>query len=170
MFHVDLSKCPHEYLGFGTWQWNKKFHWTTPLENLHELIPRLQPNLVLTPSPVRMDLSSIEAVEKYYEPIPQGCAIFREIADHMGVPLDSSDAPRVFCNTFICHRSVYNDFVEVFRREMDWLIEKYGNCENLQFSPPADPRRKPGYLFEMICVHYFATRKDLVVEEITPFK
>jgi hypothetical protein len=171
MFQTDLSQYPHQYFGFGTWNWNQKYSWVPPLESLHQLIPRLRPDVVLTPSPVFMNLSDAEVVKNYYTPIPEGWQVFQDVADHMGLPLDPSlSEPRVFCNNFICHRKVYNEFVEVFRREMDWLIEKYGDCENLQFLEPADLRRKPGYLFEMISVHYFANRKDLNIEEISRFQ
>jgi hypothetical protein len=166
IFQADLSQYPHEYFGFGTWNWNKKFPWVPPLEELDQLIPRLKPDVVLTPSPVIMDLSNEKLVREYYCPITEGWHLFQEVAAHMGVPLDSGREPRVFCSSFICHREVYEDFVKVFRSEMDWLIEKYGDCENLQFLAPADFNRKPGYLFEMVVLHYFSSRNDLNVVEM----
>lgn len=170
IFHANLSQYSHDYFGFGTWKWNQKYSWVPPLDKLNQLIPRFRPDLVLTPSPVYMDLSNSEVVKAYYFPMPQGWDIFQEVANHMGLPLDPGNHLRVFCNSFICHQRVYNEFVEVFRREMDWLIQKYGDCENLQFLHPADLNRKPGYLFEMITVHYFANRKDLQIEEIARFR
>lgn len=147
-----------DYLGFATYQWNKKFKNSCKVENLYLLEKHLKPNIVWCPCKSKVHWSITSEWDH-----PGMFALLYELSDLMQMNLEKES---FYCNCFICHKDVYLDFICYFKEAFGYFYKKYKF--NLPFidQKPEDALRHAAFFYERVTMLYFANRKDLCLNAI----
>jgi len=147
-----------EYLGFATSQWNNKFNHLCKLENLHLLKKYLEPNVVWCPYKSKVHWSITSEWDH-----PGMFPLLYELSDLTQMNLEKES---FYCNCFICHKSVYMDFVVYFKEVFNYFYKKYKfNLPFIDQIPEHAPRHA-AFFYERVTMLYFANRKDLCLKTI----
>jgi hypothetical protein len=147
-----------DYLGFATYQWNDKFYNTCKLENMHLLEKHLDPNVVWCAykSMAHWSITSEWDHAGMF-------SLLYELSDLTQLNLEKES---FYCNCFICHKSVYLDFVKYFKEAFDYFYKKYKfNLPFIDQKPEHAPRHA-AFFYERVTMLYFANRKDLCLKTI----
>lgn len=165
MFLADLNIPPGvDYVGQYNARAKKKYGWMGwDWGRLGEkLLPRLHPGRVVALwvsdlCPGRTDdwVAWSEANH------PGMLKLLREMSEVSGRPLVASRT--LWANDFVCHREVWQGFVDFFRPVFNHFWDKYGLDVPLSYYNTTGDRR-PAYLYERIAAHYFSTRFDLDIQ------
>jgi len=165
-FFLDYSSSEGmEYVGFVNARWNEKyFRLRTKLQDLPDVVDRFAaPGIVLAPWPTNCSWLDY-GTDWYRLSVEQHCTmegLLQELAELTGL----SVAPRnltFWANDFICHWSVFEDWLQFWRSTFSYFMKKYGF--ELPFSiSNTDPSRYCAYFYERFSTIYFANRDDLRV-------
>jgi hypothetical protein len=82
--------------------------------------------------------------------------------DDIELLMGRSCAPSLLDNAFICHRTVYREFLAEWRRVYNAIFNKY---KNIYGFVSADPSRSPSFIGEAITTAFFASRPQLRLVE-----
>ena len=155
LFLSDLpSTTDSEYLGFGTWQWNKKWYPIIPIQHLNAVTMKKDVvYYVMYANEYWMRLSSAwhPGIDKYVY----------EIARKKRMDINK---PTFWATNFICHRSVYEQWELFFREVFNYLYNKYGMEYN--FPTDKDDHRKPALLCERMNMLFFANQPQLKLVQL----
>jgi hypothetical protein len=92
---------------------------------------------------------------------PGMAAPVRELCAAVGIEI-CAGRPSLWANDFVCHRDVWRDWLNTYRRAATWAVGRWGY--DPPFADPPDGReRKVAYLLERVTTAYFAARADLAV-------
>lgn len=143
-----------EYIGLLTWRWHQKCKHFWPLHNLNQLY--LTPDTVWTPWPghnwYRHSLISHPGIQPYLE----------ELAAFTGLKVEGTG---LYGNQFICHKSVYFEFLEFFRICFHHFHKKYGYRYDF-WVKDCDKPRLPAVFYERIACLWFCNQKHLNIKQI----
>lgn len=160
-FFRDFSDVDAEYIGFANARWNQKyFRLKTRLETLPYHVERLAaPGWVLAPWPahdwIKLTLHHHPTMEPLVSEMLQTMALS-----------PNNDQVSVWANDFICHRSVFFDWLRFWKTTFEHFYGRYGL--DLPFDiAGTDPSRKSAFFFERVTTAYFANRPDV---RIAPFE
>jgi hypothetical protein len=148
-----------EYVGLATARWNQKYMHSgiARLEDLHEYEYLLDEKVVLVADladPVKwIDTTCFFNIGMH--------KFIDELAEWTGMP--RTNGPSFWANNFICHRSVFADYLKHFLKVFDYFTNKYDNRFDFK---GMDPKRTPAFFYEAVTVHYFANRSDLTFKLI----
>jgi hypothetical protein len=152
-----FENCP-EYLGVLSTRFNKKYDSLVGLDSLDILMPKLRPQTVFAADPTTYRFPNwISWGHVYHKTFD---IYFKDLASFMGLP--AVNKPTFWANNFICHKSVFLDFIKVFKK----AFEKYGYNFVMQVD---DPTRTAAYVYERAAMLYFANRSDLEIKRIPTF-
>lgn len=153
-----FENCP-EYVGVLTWQYDMKYSWLLPYSELDEILPELSPETAFGAEFSPLHISEwVDYTISYHKTIRE---YLDDLAHFAGLPLHNS--PSFWANNFICHKSVFFDYIRLFKRVHAKMQEKHGN----KFAYYAeDQRRVPAYLYERLTMLYFSNRFDLTLKVI----
>ena len=155
-----FQSCP-EYIGVLTWQFNKKYNNLLPIENLAQVIQsKMNPQLVWAASPTEYfnDGKWVEWSLSYHKTIGP---YLQELSEFTNIPLANN--PTIWANNFICHKSVFLDFLKFFKNVFNHFHEKY----KYNFDFHVDDRsRVAAYFYERVAMFYFSNRKDLSIVKL----
>src|SRR5579872_4421535 len=138
-FLSDISDVEDDYIGFVNARWDQKyFQLHTRLATLGHEVERLAaPGWILCP----FRATNWVANTQLYH--PSMMPLLEELSGTAGLPLNN-DKESVWCNDFICHRSVFFDWRRFWRQMFGHFDGKYGL--KLPFNPAdADPSRYPAF-------------------------
>jgi hypothetical protein len=159
IFLSDVPDTGSEYVGFATARWDGKYH--PPVSRLGHLgrLP-LYPSTVYSP-----DVFGPNWAAHSDQHHPGMYKLLKEMAEVSGLRLEAG--PTFYGQNFICHRSVYDDFIKVWRTLFDHFYQKY------RYDLPFDVgrferRRAAAYLYERFTCLYFANRTDLKIALARP--
>ncbi len=154
-----FAECP-EYVGTLTWQHNTKYPHLLCLENLDVLAEKCHPNLIWASSPTETFYEGkwIEWSNQYHKTIDK---YLQELAEYTCIPLQNN--PTFWANNFICHKSVFLDFIRFFKNVFQFFHQKYGYNFALQVD---DSSRTAAYFYERVSMLYFSSRSDLTILQI----
>lgn len=149
-----------EYIGVVSGSWDRKYGSLVSLHNLHtKVYYMLQKDIILF-----ADYAPPTWVEDSDRNHPGMGVLIEELASAMGVT--NYHTRTVYANTFVCHKSIWQDFLQFWKQAYDYCNNKYG------LNPPFDQgrfdsNRKVAYLYERITMLYFASKnfKFLRVDE-----
>lgn len=149
-----------DYLGVLSSRYEQKYPNSIRLDNLSSIKKKIEPNKVLVAAPTKEFNQGkwIEWTLQYHENINK---YLDELADIMGLPLVNNDS--FWANNFICHRSVFFDFIRTFKKTFYEMHKRYGYCMDFRTD---DPSRTAAYLYERVSMIYFSNRTDLVIEKL----
>jgi hypothetical protein len=168
IFFTEVHESAPEYIGFGSWRWDIKFWWVYRLQYLYRVVPFLDKKLVFTPLYGRPDWDDLESLHKCFWWF--SLDILVEIRDYVCVLMGENNykkrEPRVLCSSFICHKSVYLKFIDVYRSAVEHFYHKYGEEIPFLAGKGIDERRIPGYMFELLTMWYFAHCKEVEVRTL----
>lgn len=149
-----------EYVGYLNGRSQEKYHWLKfTWEGLAERISgRLSPEKVLSMWCGPADWAAFS--ERMH---PGMLPVLEEISEYTSIPLIGGST--LWANDFICHREVWRDWLDFWRRTTSWIVGKWG------LDPPTpqtncDHNRRLAYLLERVTCLYFSSRKDLVIEQL----
>lgn len=164
-----LQKVDHEYIGLVTSKWNQKYAYinTTNLEDLHQLRVHLKPKNVIVAQ--RTDntsggLGDLDTLDwrTHLEHVHKGIGPYLdELAKLSGV---YKRGPSFWANNFICHRTVFKQFLKHW---LDMFFYFYAKYKFEYKYETYDPSRLPSFFMEAITINYFSSRKDLHFIEAT---
>lgn len=146
---------PAEYMGIATWRWHDKCRHMMPLADLCRL--PLSPRTVYAAWPAHdwVKLSELDhhGIAKYLDEM------------FTLLPAYQAGGMGLYANQFICHHSVYDDFIRFFRQIFAYLDTKYGDKYDY-YVKSVDQPRSPAVLYERIACLYFSQRTDLKIVQI----
>jgi len=157
---IFLSNLPDQvttdYIGFATYRWNEKFPKLRPILPLEKLwkLP-LAKNVVWAPV---LAEGWVALSESYH---PGMTKYLEEAASYSNMSLTQGHG--MWCNNFICHKSVYKEFQQFFRHMFDFFFEKYGY--SMDFGD-IDEKRRVAYFYERMAILFFSNRTDLEIRAI----
>jgi hypothetical protein len=140
------------YLGFATWQWDKKFRFALPLEKLDTL--PFSPTTLMAPWGASMKWP--DESDEYF---PGMKRYLRELAEWSGLELG---LPGFYMNNFLCHRDVYLAFQKWFGEAFQYFYDKYQYDYDM---PGQTLRHVAGYFYERWACLYFGNRRDLTITD-----
>ena len=142
-----------EYAGFATWRWHEKCKHLIPLIDLAKL--ELEPNVVWY---------AWGANDWYAESENR----HRGIKQYLDMLIEYTGLQRgkksFYANQFICHKDVFNDFIDKFNQ---WF--KHFDSLNFNYNFRVDAKdkpRTPACFYERFSTLYFANRTDLIFKQI----
>jgi hypothetical protein len=164
-----MHRIEQEYVGFSSARWNDKYAYlgTTRIEDMHTLKLLLKPTNVIVAQRtdnVNGPLGSLDPVNwrTHFEFSHKGITHYLdELAKVSGI---NNLNPSFWANNFICHRSVFKDFLKHWLDVFFHFYSKYGFDYKFE---AMDPTRSAAFLLEAITVNYFSSRKDLRIVEAT---
>lgn len=167
-FLVDLDLGNAEYIGFANARWNKKYHHiNVKFEQIGQIADKhMRPDLVLAPWPTNAFWLNVGAdwAALTLTMHPSMGQLLTELATTTGL----STVPNkisLWANDFICHRTVFIEWREHWRKCFKHFHGKYGL--KLPFTKfNVDVNRHPAYFYERLTTIFFANRTDLKVEPI----
>ena len=150
-YFIKVKDC--EYIGFLSANRNK-YNNCKPIERMDEL--DYQPNIVY---------GGHLAPEDWYSSTlrwhPGMKELLDELANFTGLKLEGIS---IWANNFVCHKSVYDDFIIYWHKCFDYFYQKYGY--DLPFDIGTfEAKRKPAYFLERFTILYFANRRDLTIKQ-----
>ncbi len=156
-FLRDFSDVTEEYVGFVNARFDQKYFQLHT--RLHTLVPTVRrfaaPGWVLAPWPGD---NWIEVTNTYH---PSMLPLVGELLALQGLPR-AGNRTSVWANDFVCHRSVFFDWLRFWRSSFDHFYAKYGL--QLPFAGEGtDRNRQTAYFLERITAAYFANRPDVRV-------
>jgi hypothetical protein len=157
----DNCFCPNSnYLGVLSSRYEEKYPNLIRLNNLSLIKKKIEPNKVLVAAPTKEFNQGkwIEWSEYYHGPIRK---YLDELASIMGLPLVNNES--FWANNFICHRSIFFDFLKVFKKTFLEMHKRHGYLMNFKTD---DPSRASAYLYERVSMIYFSNRTDLIIEKL----
>lgn len=162
-----LHRQQHEYIGFASARWNDKYAHLGAicLEDFHNLKVQLKPNNVLVAQRtdnINGPLGSFDPVNwrSHMEFGHKGISVYlEELSKASGI---DNRRPSFWANNFICHRTVFKDFLKHW---LDMFFYFYGNYKFDYKFQTADSSRGPAFLMEAITINYFSSRSDLNIVE-----
>ncbi len=123
----------------------------------------LYPIKVLCPWPTKNGWS--DDWMGYTESVHPGMnRLIAHACNHMKIELVSK-GPSLWANDFICHREVWNSWLEFWRGAFHYLHGRFGNDPPFQ-CPDHYKYRKPALLYERMTTAYFASRTDLQIVKL----
>jgi len=156
-FFRDFESETAEYLGFANARWDQKyFKLKTRLDTLARAAHRYAaPGWVLTPwlEPQWYKVTLIH--HPTMEPLLQELAALHSLALEPG-------RLTLWANDFICHRSVFFDWLRFWRETFDHFYHRYGLDLPFEISG-TDPTRHSAFFYERFTAAYFANRQDVRV-------
>jgi hypothetical protein len=152
-----------EYVGLASVRWNHKYFRSggARLEDLHEYRELLSPDTVIVGLPTRETPTWVEETCHPEKGNPGMERILAELADYTGMPLLNKRS--FWSNNFICHRTVFEEFLSHFHKVFKHFTMKYNNRFDYE---AMDPSRAPAFFYEAVTVHYFANRTDLTIKRL----
>lgn len=154
-----FSNCP-EYIGTLTHNFNDKYHDLIGLENLESIKNLLKPDTVLAAAPTHDFFKNhwLKWTYSYHQTIEP---YMKDLSNIMGIPLTNEDT--LWANNFVCHKTVFIDFVNNFRKTFQEMHKKHGYDFKIKVD---DPSRTAAYIYERVAMLYFSNRKDLKIKRI----
>jgi hypothetical protein len=162
-----VEECNHEYIGFASVRWNDKYEGlgTTKLEDIHQAELLLKPNNVIVAMRTDNGLGPLGVLDtkNWHTHMEYGNrGISKYLAELERVSGISNCNVSFFANNFICHRDVFKEFLEHWRKVFMYFYKRYSH--GMEYTP-ADPKRLAAYLYEAITINYFSSRTDLNIIE-----
>lgn len=159
-FFLDFDDIDAEYLGFANARWNQKyFTLHTRIETLHLAVQRFAaPGIVLAPWTTK----NWYEISCHHHP-----GMSKYLVELLGSQDLQSNGHRqtLWANDFICHRSVFYDWLRFWRTAFDHFYSRYGFEMDFEVGPEDEPR-KIAFFLERFSAAYFANRADVVVAQL----
>lgn len=154
-----FEDCP-EYIGVLTAQYNKKYPDLLRLRDLHILQNKCNKSIVWAASPTENfnDGKWIEHSCDYHKTLKP---YLLELSEFTSIPLVNN--PTLYANNFICHKTVFLDFIRFFKNVFAHFNKKYGYNFDIHVD---DPTRRAAYFYERVAMIYFSSRKNLHILKI----
>lgn len=167
-FLTDLDVGDAEYVGFANARWDAKYvNLKTRLSKLPAYAAdNVRPDVVLAPWATHCKWLNIGNNWYGFTLALHGTMkkLLDELKDVTGLDFDT-DRPSLWANDFICHRLVFFDFLEHWRKCVQHFFGRYGHL--LPFSTwGVDTSRYSAYFYERCGTIFWANRKDLTVHQI----
>jgi hypothetical protein len=149
-----------DFVGFLNARLLEKYHYLPMTwDRLLDSLKGVKANQVLAPWPAQVDWA------EFSELMHVGITpLLKELEEFTGMRLRTGRRG-LWANDFVCHWSVWLDFLRYWRKTFDHFHGRYGF--DLPFpSYNIDPNRKPAYFYERLACLYFSNRHDLDVVAI----
>lgn len=152
-----------EYIGTLSNNFNKKYDGLINLESMDVLLPHLRPNVIYAAAPTSKYFPNawLKWTSAYHQTIDP---YMKEMSEIMGVPLSNSDT--FWANNFICHKSVFLEFLDVFKKVFYTMHQRHGYEIQMKVD---DPNRVAAYLYERVSMLWFSAKKDLQIKMLPNF-
>ncbi len=149
-----------DYIGVLTARYEQKYPDLLELSNFDQINRMLEPNKILAAAPTKDFYHGnwIEWSQKYHKTIEN---YMEEMANIMQLPLVNYNT--FWANNFICHRSIFFEFIKVFKNVFFQMHKRHGYDMDYEVD---DQKRKAAYLYERVAMIYFSNRTDLIIEQI----
>ena len=153
----DQFKTCKDYIGILTANFDSKYPYLCSLADLDKIKNKLAKNMVFAASPTETfyDGKWLKYTYKYHLTIQK---YIEEMANTFHLTLEEN--PTVWANNFICHKSVFFQFLDFFKKVFYYMHGKYEYAYQLKVD---DPSRTAAYVYERISMLYFANRTDLTI-------
>lgn len=154
-----FNDCP-EYVGVLSAQYEKKYPELIKFKEVLDLEKYLQPDLVFAASPTSLfnEGKWVEWSNTYHLTMRP---YLEDMAAFSGITLENRST--FWANNFICHKNLFLDFINFFKKTFSYMHKKYGY--DFEFKVD-DPSRKPAYLYERVSMLFFSNQCDLKIEKI----
>lgn len=156
-FLSDQVFRSHEpYIGLITHRYKEKYN--LEIENLNKITKKIEKNYVFTCHFARKDwydysINYHPGMEKY----------LKEISKLFDLPIRKKHV--FWANNFICHKSIFADFIFLFRSIFIYMNKKYGYDFNYKVDPGQE-HRKAAFLYERVAMMYFSNQDNLKIIQI----
>lgn len=153
-----FEDCP-EYIGTLTWQYDRKYNWLLPLSEINEFFDDLHPDVVYAAAPTSVMVRDwVDYTIDFHKTIRP---YMDELSEITG--LVWNDRECFWANNFICHKSVFLDFIKFARNAILKINDRHGN--NMAYYVE-DKTRVPAYLYERLTMLWFSNKPGLSFKRI----
>jgi hypothetical protein len=155
-----FKDCP-DYIGVLSSSYESKYQNLIGLENLVDIAAKISPKIIYAPSPTAHFNNGkwVEWSEHYHG--NNMLLLMKEITSLYNVRLENK--PTFWANNFICHKSVFLDFIAYFKIIFEYMHEKYKYNFDIRVD---DKSRIAAYVYERVSMIYFSRRNDLEIIRI----
>lgn len=149
-----------QYVGFITASYPQKYPHIPLFNDINQLKPQLSPDTILVAE------TNSEQWAYHSEQSHPGIETYlEEISRITGLSLSARSS--FWGNNFICPTSEFNKFLIFWRKQFEYLYNKYKFDFDFHVAEHDDPSRRAAYLYERLTTLYFANASHLKIVPIT---
>lgn len=162
LFLLKKEQFAHckDFIGVLTSNFDTKYPHLLKLENLDQIREKLKHDIVYAASPTETFYEGkwLKYTYKYHLTIQK---YIEDMAKQFHLSLE--EKPTLWANNFICHKSIFFNFLEFFQKVFSYMHQKYGYTYQMKVD---DPSRTAAYVYERISMLFFSNLQNIKIYQI----